>query len=149
MVNRLLYAALVMIGRDGSAQPGLAAEWKASPDGRYWRFKLRPGLTFEDGSPLDAEAVTRVLDHGRQSGSIPGLRDVTSVRAETSVDLTIELRVHSSLMLEALANQWIIGGESGEASAGPYRVISRQPGRVVLEAFGSYYLGRPEWTGSS
>src|SRR5262245_27343949 len=38
--------------------PGLATEWKVNDDDRTkWIFKLRPGVTFHDGSPFNADAV--------------------------------------------------------------------------------------------
>src|SRR5580698_4509294 len=38
--------------------PGLATEWKVDDaDKKKWVFKLRPGVTFHDGSPFNADAV--------------------------------------------------------------------------------------------
>src|SRR5436190_13682473 len=38
--------------------PGLATEWKVNDDDKKkWIFKLRPGVTFHDGSPFNADAV--------------------------------------------------------------------------------------------
>src|SRR5580700_11265869 len=38
--------------------PGLATEWKVNDaDKTKWTFKLRPGVTFHDGSPFNADAV--------------------------------------------------------------------------------------------
>ena len=38
--------------------PGLATEWKVDEaDKKKWTFKLRPGVTFHDGSPFNADAV--------------------------------------------------------------------------------------------
>ncbi|WP_425601345.1 ABC transporter substrate-binding protein [Bradyrhizobium ontarionense] len=38
--------------------PGLATEWKVDDaDKTKWTFKLRPGVTFHDGSPFNADAV--------------------------------------------------------------------------------------------
>src|SRR3984957_1399298 len=38
--------------------PGLATEWAVdAADKKKWTFKLRPGVTFHDGSPFNADAV--------------------------------------------------------------------------------------------
>ncbi len=38
--------------------PGLSTEWKVNDDDKKkWIFKLRPGVTFHDGSPFNADAV--------------------------------------------------------------------------------------------
>jgi peptide/nickel transport system substrate-binding protein len=48
--------------------PGLAESWQTSPDGLTWTFRLRRGVRFHDGTPLDAQAVKftfdRVIDPG-------------------------------------------------------------------------------------
>jgi peptide/nickel transport system substrate-binding protein len=38
-------------------EPWLAESWEGSTDGLTWIFKIRQGVTFHDGTPLDAEAV--------------------------------------------------------------------------------------------
>ncbi len=38
-------------------EPGLAERWDVSDDLKTWTFHLRPGVTFHDGSPVDADAV--------------------------------------------------------------------------------------------
>ncbi|MCA9880841.1 MAG: hypothetical protein KC442_23750, partial [Thermomicrobiales bacterium] len=58
-VVRSIYEGLV--GLKGGATDeyeGLVAEsWEANEDSSVWTFKIRPGLTFQDGSPCDAAAV--------------------------------------------------------------------------------------------
>jgi len=48
---------LVVLAPDGSIQPGLATEWTVSPDAKEYLFKLRTDVTFQDGTPFNAEAV--------------------------------------------------------------------------------------------
>jgi len=42
--------------------PALAESWEQSADGLNWTFKLRQGVKFHDGTPVDAEAVCYNLD---------------------------------------------------------------------------------------
>jgi peptide/nickel transport system substrate-binding protein len=54
--------------RTGALLPWLATSWQASPDARSFTFDLREGVTFSDGSPLDAEVVKANLDRIPQLG---------------------------------------------------------------------------------
>src|SRR6266850_2461557 len=42
--------------------PGLAQSWDISRDGLIYTFKLRPSVTFHDGTPFNAEAVKFVFE---------------------------------------------------------------------------------------
>jgi peptide/nickel transport system substrate-binding protein len=53
-----LYECLVRFTDAGTdVEPSLAASWEISEDGRTWTFRLRPGVKFHCGDPLDAAAV--------------------------------------------------------------------------------------------
>lgn len=54
-----LYAGLTRLDEGGKPYASLAESWAISADGRTYIFRLRPGLTFSDGSPLDATDVRR------------------------------------------------------------------------------------------
>src|SRR5215469_13329126 len=81
--------------------PGLATEWKVDDaDKTKWTFKLRPGVTFHDGSPFNADAVVwnvdKVLkqDAPQYDASQVGLtasRMPTLVSARKIDDMTVEL----------------------------------------------------------
>ena len=80
--------------------PGLATEWKVGDDKTKWTFKLRPGVKFHDGSPLNAAAVVwnvqKVLDK-EATHFAPDQIGVTVSRMPNLVsgkaidDLTVEL----------------------------------------------------------
>jgi oligopeptide transport system substrate-binding protein len=54
-----LYAGLTRLDEDGKPYASLAQSWSISDDGLTYTFRMRPGLTFSDGSPLDATDVRR------------------------------------------------------------------------------------------
>ena len=58
----MIYEPLVKYGEDGKIEPCLAQSWEISPDGREYTFKLRPDVTFSDGSPFTAQAVKKNFD---------------------------------------------------------------------------------------
>ena len=81
--------------------PDLATEWKVNDDDKTkWIFKLRPGVTFHDGAPFDADAVVwnveKVLKQDAPQFD-PSQVGVTASRMPTLAsarkidDLTVEL----------------------------------------------------------
>ena len=64
---RTVYDPLFTQGADGSIQPYLAQSISHNTDYTQWTVKLRPGISFHDGSPLDATAVKVNLDGVAQS----------------------------------------------------------------------------------
>ncbi len=55
----MVYEPLVRYGADGKILPWLAESWEVSPDGREYRFHLRKGVFFSDGTPFNAETVKK------------------------------------------------------------------------------------------
>jgi peptide/nickel transport system substrate-binding protein len=53
---------LVDADTQGVLRPGLATTWEAADDELTWRFTLRSGATFHDGTPVTAEAVVASLE---------------------------------------------------------------------------------------
>ncbi|MEJ2525393.1 MAG: ABC transporter substrate-binding protein, partial [Desulfuromonadales bacterium] len=53
-----MYEGLVRF-KDASTEvePGLAESWDVSSDGLVYTFHMRPGVTFHDGTPVDAAAA--------------------------------------------------------------------------------------------
>jgi peptide/nickel transport system substrate-binding protein len=60
-VTNVIFSRLIDWDSHGNLVPGLAESWKVSPDGKVYTIKLRPNLTFSDGSPLTAEDVAFTL----------------------------------------------------------------------------------------
>jgi peptide/nickel transport system substrate-binding protein len=53
---------LVRTGFDGKIEGALATDWQRTGD-LTWEFTLRDGVKFQDGTPLDAQAVAAALNH--------------------------------------------------------------------------------------
>ena len=57
-----LLERLVYLDEKGEPKPWLANPWQTSDDGKTITFKLKPGKTFHDGTPFNAEAVKFLFD---------------------------------------------------------------------------------------
>lgn len=61
-VARQIFDPLVRQAADGSYSPGLADEWSVAEDGITWTLHIREGITFHDGTTLDANDVQASAD---------------------------------------------------------------------------------------
>ncbi|MEM5583896.1 ABC transporter substrate-binding protein [Roseibium sp. AS2] len=72
-IDSVLYAnvfeGLTRFGPDGSVNPGLAASWDISADGKTYTFTLQDGVKFHDGTDLTSEDVKFSLDRARSDDS--------------------------------------------------------------------------------
>ena len=59
LIWRGIYESLVRLKGDSASEvePLLADTWEHNGDSSQWTFHLHPGVTFSDGTPLDANAV--------------------------------------------------------------------------------------------
>jgi peptide/nickel transport system substrate-binding protein len=70
MVARAVYDTLTVPNEDGEYVPFLAESVEPNEDYTQWTITLREGVTFHDGTPLDATVVKNNLDAYR--GAYPG-----------------------------------------------------------------------------
>lgn len=144
-------------------EPMAAESWTVSPDGLQWTFKIRKGITFDDGSPLNAEAVRYSLDRTLAIGKGPA-DNITAIAAMNVVDeytLRITLKNPYGPFLQTLAtdgasilNPKIATKATGDDKAqgwlaehadgsGPFRIVEWTRGqRCVLEAKPAYWGGQ-------
>ena len=84
-----VYEGLIRRGPDLAIEPALATDWEIVEPNR-WRFYLREGVTFHDGSPFTADDVVFSAERVRAEGSdlrtrLAGVVDVIAVD-----DLTVD-----------------------------------------------------------
>jgi len=166
-----------LIGLKGGATDeyeGLIAEsWEANADQSVWSFHLREGVTFQDGSPCDAEAVRasyeRLLTLGKGAFNVvarfaPDPKQITAPDTRTVVfDLGKPQPLFETAMAATLGvqvvnvkvareheedgdwgNAWMQLNAEGTGT-GPYRIVEFEPGdRVVMERYDGYWGG---WEG--
>ena len=135
-------------------RPGLALSWTYRDDTTLV-IELRPGLTFHDGTALDAEAVKFNLDRARQDAKSNIKVDLSSVDSvETSGATTVTLKLKGSdrsipLILSdragMMASPTAIKAGGGAidrtpVGAGPWKFVSwEDSAAVVYERFPGYW----------
>ena len=157
----LLYDCLIWRAADGDGYVGQAAESWENIDDVTWRFHLRPGITFHNGEPLDAEAVKWNIDRVRTREDFlvhPQWQFVTEVVVvdEVTVDVItdgphpyFEYDV-SFNGCELLPPDYMeeVGEEEfarNPVGSGPYQLVEfTESDRYVFEAWDDYWGGRPD-----
>lgn len=150
-----LFEGLTRFGPDGDILPALAESWDISEDGLTYRFALREGVTFHDGSAMTAEDVVFTLDRARADDSINAQKflfaDIADVSAEDDMSVVVTLAQPNGNFLFNMAwgDAVIVAPESAETNAnnpvgtGPFRFADwRQGDSVVIERNPDYW-GEP------
>jgi peptide/nickel transport system substrate-binding protein len=135
--------------------PQLALGQETSSDGRTVTIKLRPGVKFHDGEPLDAAAAKYSLDrHLTLKGSFrkPDLGSVDKVEVVDPMTIKLILKEPFSPLLAQLTDRagMMVSPKAAEAAgdkfglhpvcAGPYKFVERvQQDRIVVEKFADYW----------
>jgi peptide/nickel transport system substrate-binding protein len=86
-----IYESLVNRDKAFKLEPSLATSWEMT-GATTWRFKLRPGVKFHDGTPFTADdavfSIERALDKASQrKNQMLGISDAKKVDAQT-IDIT-------------------------------------------------------------
>ena len=113
-----VFEGLTRFDGDGAVVPGLAKSWTISTDGMVYTFNLNSGVSFHDGTAMDAEDVKFSLDRARsedsknaQKGLFSGITDVTVVDP-TTVKVTLGQPNGSFLFNMAWGDAVIVAPES-------------------------------------
>ncbi len=152
-----LYDGLVTRDPAGRLVPAAAESWEIKAP-TEWIFKIRRGISFHNGEPLNADAVKFTLDRyhekdkPRYGAVATGVKDVTVVDPYT---VRITTPTADAAFLERLFEVPILppgymkqAGEQGfiarPVGSGPYRWVEWVKGsHFTLEANPKYWRGEP------
>lgn len=138
---------------DGSVHPRLAESWEqVSPT--EWNFKLRAGIAFHDGAPLDAAAVVytieRTLDPAMTCITRTKYLDANPITATVLDPMTVRITTATpNPILPTLLAQLAIASPNtpkGDFTnepigTGPYRFVEWQQGTHIKLARNADYWG--------
>lgn len=161
--SSLMYDALLIFDRQGALVPQLATKWVN--DGLEWRFTLREGVEFHDGTTMTADDVVyslrRLLDPaGDQQGvgsyGTSLTRYIADVAKTGDLEIVITTTQPDPLMLFRMATHFApivpqaatealgdAGMQTAPIAAGPYKVVEYGADRMVLEKHEGYWGGVP------
>ena len=158
-VGRIVFSAvcdkLFDIDEKLNIVPQLALSHETSADGKEVTIKLRPGVKFHDGEPLDAEAAKFSIErHLTLSGSFrkPELASVDHVDVVDPLTIKLVLKAPFSPLIAQLTDRagMIVSPKAAREAgdkfglhpvcAGPYKFVERvQQDRMVFEKFADYW----------
>jgi peptide/nickel transport system substrate-binding protein len=158
-VGKIVFASicdkLFDIDENLNIVPQLALAHETSPDGKAVTIKLRPGVKFHDGEPLDADAAKFSLDrHASMSGSYrkPEIAALDRVEVVDPLTIRLLLRAPFTPLISQLADRAgiMISPRAAQASgdkfglrpicAGPYKFVERvQQDRIIVDKFQDYW----------
>ena len=158
-----VYEALVGRNKDLSLAPALASSWKqTSPT--VWRFELRKGVQFHDGTPFTADDVLFTFQRAAGDGSDMKsyVNDVKEVRKVGDSVIEIETKAPFPILPDVISLLYIMSkkwSETNQATkpvdrrkgienaasfrangTGPFRLRERQPNvRTTFVRNGNYW----------
>jgi len=154
---RNVYETLVMLDPQLQPYPGLAESWEVVDD-LTWRFTLRDGVVFHDGTTFDAADVVQSIGRipvaaGTDSGLNTYIQRIANVAAIDDRTIEITTTAPAPTLLLDLSRVFILPSEmpfdtpaadfnAGTAAigTGPFRMVSFRPREeLVLEPFESYW----------
>jgi len=100
-----VYDTIVGRALDGSVVPAVAESWKYSEDQKTLTFKIREGMKFTDGEPVDAAAVVASLEVARTGpASASSLTKIAGVEASDESTVVVSLSEPDAALLPILSS---------------------------------------------
>ena len=141
---------LTDVAPDGGIIRNLAEEISSSKDAKTWTFKIRKGVTFQNGKPLTPEDVLKTMlrnsDKNSKSGALGIMKGIESMKVDGD---TFVVTLHTpNADLPYLMSDYHLaiqpdGGMKDPTSGiftGPYKITHFEPGvRIEFEKFKDYW----------
>lgn len=129
----MIYDTLVGMDSDFTVQPQMAS-WEVLDDGKVYRFTLRDGLKWHDGTPVTSEdcvaSIQRWLDNDNTGPVIKDFLAGYNIVDDQVFD--VQLNEPTSLLLDSLAKI-----SSRPAFMMPKRIVEASADKAVSEMIGS------------
>jgi peptide/nickel transport system substrate-binding protein len=136
-----VYEGLTQRGKDLAIEPALAERWETRDDGLRWRFYLRKGVKFQNGSDFNADDVLFSAERVRMKGSNFTTRIPTDAKFVKVDDHTVDVVLSSpNPILHAQWDSWyIMDKEWSEANNAivPTAAAATSPGYAALHTNGT------------
>jgi peptide/nickel transport system substrate-binding protein len=143
LVRGLYGETLLGSDRNGSARARLCEKWEWLDNDTILKLTLRTGVSFHDGTPLDAETAATLLRQifADKRGSPPvSYGSVRHVKVLDTRTLQVHLSRPEALLPEDLADARMTKDLVG---TGPFVVADVSAEAATLGGYPGYYLGRP------
>jgi len=129
-----VYDTIYSAGPDMRPRPQMAEGHKVSADGRTWRIRLRPSLTFHDGTPVRATDCNASIQRWAKRDAMGQILDAVVETWAAPDDRTMELRLTRPfpLLLDALAKP-----DASIPFVMPERIARTDPMKAFTEVVGS------------
>jgi peptide/nickel transport system substrate-binding protein len=144
-VSNISNEGLLRVDQGGRPEPWLAESWRLSADGLLLTIRLRPNVTFQDGSPVQAQMVVDVLRENLPKALRSSFADVDTIAVDKENEIIVRLRHPSPFVAESLVDVPIQKPGSG-IGTGPFTITTAYApatNSAEMTANARYYLGRP------
>lgn len=141
----MVYDTLFALDQNLDPKPQMVESYSASPDGRTWTFKLRPGLKWSDGSNVTAaDCVASLQRWGQYDGTGQQLfKDVSSLTGPDDRTIVMQLDRPNALVLQSLAKI-----SATVPFMMPKKVVDAAASGTIADPTGSgpYMFQKDKWT---
>ena len=144
-----VFEGLLMPNTKGELIPAIAEEYSVSEDGLYYTFKIREGIKFHNGNPLDVKDVEFSLKRMSGKDGFPPssalFQEIEDIKVLDGNRVQIKLKEADSAFIYSLT-EGIVPDENADQldknpiGTGPFRIAQYdREQQLVLDKFDDYW----------